>query len=296
MLAFFGDMFRKRQPALSLEFPQWNPAQTTSSLNDLYAVTVKTADAHITWYRKHVVAKRLGSRTLRLLAIVFVAIGTLAPLSQAVWSSAAGLLQNPAPTSTTHFEWGYLAFGVAAVCVGADKFFGVSSGWIRYIKTQMALEMALSEFKYDWVVLVAKLRSDEPTIDRIPALLQRLKDFIVQVHLQVQQETEGWIIEFQSNLADLEKTIKSQTESRKPGRIQVTVTNAKDCGVELTAFLNRMEAKSIQGSTCLFTLVPPGEHEILIKGARNGKTVESSGFVKVSPDAVAPITLEMPTA
>jgi hypothetical protein len=292
----FMERIRKPQPVAPMEFPPWNSADAIGSLASFYDVTVRTADSYIDWYRKHVVAKRLASRSLRLIAIVFVAIGTLAPLVQAVWSNTGLAIQGNPSNGTTHFEWGYLAFGLAAACVGADKFFGVSTGWIRYIKTQMSLEMALSEFRYDWVLLVAKFERCESAPDQIPPLLQRLKDFIVQVHLQVQQETEAWILEFQSNLADLERTIKSQTEARKPGKIQVTVSNARDCGSELTAFLNRAEMKPIQGSTCLFTLVPAGEHEVLIKGSRNGKTLEASGFVKVSPDAMAPITIEMPMA
>jgi hypothetical protein len=84
-------------------------------------------------------------------------------------------------------QWGYVVFAIAAGFVVGDKLFGFSTGWIRFIKTQLTLESALTELRYDWLALFAKLSGDVLTQEQIQTLIQRLKTFVVFVHAQVQR-------------------------------------------------------------------------------------------------------------
>jgi hypothetical protein len=188
-----------------------------------------------------------------------------------------------------------VAFATAAALVLADKFFGLSSGWMRFIKTQITLERALTEFRCDWVMLLSKLPAQSPPPDQILLLLQRVKDFSSLVYAQVQQETEAWILEFQSNLAELDKTARAQAEARKPGSIEVVVANAADFDGGVLALLDGAEEKKIVGGKGLFAVVTPGPHEVRVRGTKAGKTFEANEVIKVAPDAVAPATLTIPT-
>jgi hypothetical protein len=191
-------------------------------------------------------------------------------------------------------QWGYIAFAAAAACVAADKSYGFSTGWIRFMKTQLALERALSDLHYDWMGLVAKLADQQPTSDQIQVMVQRLKDFVVLVRAQIEQETDAWVLEFQSNLADLASAVKSKTELTKPGSLQITVSNAKDFDGGIKAYLDRAEERMGEGTQCLFSAVPPGAHEVLVRGKRGDRTYETASVVKVVPDSLASLSLVLP--
>jgi hypothetical protein len=72
--------------------------------------------------------------------------------------------------------WVSLAIGLAAGLFGLDRYFGFTTGWIRYILTGTAIHKALEEFRMDWALLSAKL-SAPPTPDQIEALIRRAKQF-----------------------------------------------------------------------------------------------------------------------
>src|SRR5271157_1930311 len=266
----------------SNDFPQWDDKKPKDSLLSLFGATVLQGEAAINWYKRKQTWKRFGSRLFRYLAIGLVAIGALLPLL-----SMQGLDQHLPFLKVLVPQWGYVVFAIAAGCVLGDKLFGFSTGWIRFIKTQLILEGALTELRYDWLAFFAKLSGDAPTQEEIQTLIQRLKAFVVFVNAQVQQETEVWVLEFQSSLADLEKAAKVGATAGKPGSLQVTVPNAAEFDGGVTASLNGMETKRVDGTHCLFFSVMPGQHQVLIQGRKASKTFEASEFVRVAPDSMA---------
>jgi len=275
----------------SNDFPPWDDKDPKGSLLRWYGATVRQGEAAIDWYRRKQYWKRVGSRLFRYAAIVLVAIGALLPLL-----SMQGLDQHLPFLKVLVPQWGYVVFAIAAGFVLGDKLFGFSTGWIRFIKTQLTLESALAELRYDWLALFAKLSGDVPTQEQIQTLIQRLKAFVVFVHAQVQQETETWVLEFQSNLAELEKAAKVGAEATKPGSLQVTVPNAAEFDGGVTATLNGIEVKKVDGTRCLFLSVMPGQHQVLIRGTKAGKTLDASEIVKVTPDSMATVTVALPTS
>ena len=108
----------------------------------LYEYAESSAQSSIAWYGRNKNNLAWWSRALRRAAIFFTSIGGLIP-----FISAVGLVAPQ--TSLVNFEFGqlgYLFLGMAAALIGYDKFFGYSSGWIRYMTTKMALE-SLAEFR-----------------------------------------------------------------------------------------------------------------------------------------------------
>jgi hypothetical protein len=270
------------------DFPQWDDEDPKGSILRWYGATVRQGENAIDWYKRKQRVKRFGSRLFRYVAVVLVATGALLPLL-----SIQGLDQRVPFLKALSPQWGYVVFAAAAGCVFADKLFGLSTGWIRFIKTQLTLEAALTELRYDWLALFAKLSGDTLTQEQIQALIQRLKTFVVFVHAQVQQETEAWVLEFQSSLADLEKVAQVRTDAARPGSLQVTVPNAAEFDGGVTATLNGIEVKKVDGTRCLFLSVGPGQHQMLIKGTKAGKASEASEIVKVAPDSMAVVTVAL---
>jgi hypothetical protein len=59
----------------------------------------------------------------------------------------------PGPSRTA---WGYVLPALAAACIGFDRFFGISSGWMRSMTTAQALERRLEQLQHDWAAECAR--------------------------------------------------------------------------------------------------------------------------------------------
>lgn len=279
---------RKKRTATPVgEFPEWDPSKQWESLIQLYSTTLKQGDSAVDWYRVNIRGKRAGSQVIRLLAILLFSVGALIPLViniARIEGDPKGLLDP---------QWGYISFAAAAALLAADKFYGFSTGWIRYIKTQLALERALADLRYDWVILTAKVTNQQPNADQVQAIVQKLKEFVDFVRTQIEQETEAWVVEFQASLSDLTASLKAQTEATKPGTLQVTVTNA-DKFEKITALLDQVKELTLQGNQCLFPSVAPGVHGVTVRGiAKDGKESIGTAVATVTAGAQASITIPL---
>src|SRR4029450_13093645 len=102
-------------PTVAME--QWN--DTEAALTTLYRHAEGRAIEATEWYLADKRGKRSWSRGLRLLAILPVTAGALQPLLDAA-------ARGPSRTA-----WGYVLLAPGAACIGFDRFFGLSSGWMR---------------------------------------------------------------------------------------------------------------------------------------------------------------------
>ncbi|MGH9396694.1 MAG: SLATT domain-containing protein [Terriglobia bacterium] len=271
----------------SAPLPVWDENDPMGSLATLFRFTYEKGQKRIDWYKDNVTGMRFGSRLCRGAAIIFIGIGSLLPL---VGAASVGLGWD---AKKIPFGFGYVAFALAAGCLGYDKYFGLSTGWLRYIKTQLALEAGLDQLRLDWMSLIAKVQGNKPTPDQIQVLLKRLQIFVQFVDAQVQQETNAWILEFQTNLAELAKAAQVRADAQKPGQVLVTVSNAKDLDPAFTASLDGIETKQADGGQCMFFDVPPGDHRVLVTGAKAGQPYQDSQIVSVPPGGKSSISLTL---
>jgi hypothetical protein len=265
------------------------------SLAALYRSTVEKGQDQINWYTRKVRPKRVLSQACRFAAILFFGLAALIPLLKAtgLWQEQPGSQTAGQRSSQIPFELGYVAAALAAGFIAFDKYFGLSTAWIRFIQTELVLEGALDELRYDWVALLAKTQSANPAPEQVQAMIQRLRAFVAFVNGQTEQETQAWVMEFQTNLADLEKTAKLRAQEQKPGTVEVTVSNALDLDPGLTASLDGMGVRPVEGKSCVFGSVPPGTHIVLVKGTKSGKTLQASEIIRVQPDSVTPVSVTL---
>jgi hypothetical protein len=158
----------------------------------------------------------------------------------------------------------------------------------------LTLQRALGVFRFDWVMLTAKLAGRPPTLDQVQLLVQRIKEFVVLVDSTVEQETQEWVAEFRSNLAEIERTAKAEFEASRPGAIDVTVTNGMDAADGFTVFLDGVQLRSVKGTRYQIDYVAPGAHKIRVIGNVGGREIEASELVTVTAGAVAKVTLALP--
>ncbi len=223
------------------------------------------------------------SQGLRAFSIIFAAFGALCPLID-----ATGILGGQQPGDVQNrlilAQWGYVFLAVAASLAGFDYYFGHSSGWMRFIVTQISIERSLKEFQYDWVILKVQ---QENNPSNTPMFLQRAKDFTLQIENIIKQETDAWVAEFQTNISQLEKVLKTEVEARKPGSIKVSVKNCADFEkVEIR--LNDNPVKELKGvSEGIINTVAPGSYEVSVIGKKAGKETKANKVIEVQAGTMA---------
>jgi hypothetical protein len=187
---------------------------------------------------------------------------------------------------------------------------------MRYIASAMRLETLLQDFRYDWLKLSAALGTS--AIDAVTAAtwLDRIKAFCLAVRGEVEQETQAWIAEFRSNLAQLEKETKQALDdvraqakkeaedaakqlgdavrAGKPGAIQVTIKTAatldKGFAIDLGGIT---QAQALAGKEYAIGNVPPGIHVIGASAEATGKTLRAAKAVTVQANEIAAVVLEL---
>lgn len=165
----------------------WREPEIT--LQALYDRAEAKAIETINWYMARKQPKKRASQLLRAAAIVLASAGALEPIVAAPW------------LSSVQAQWGYLLLGGAAACVAFDRFFGISTGWMRCMQSAQRLQDQLEKFQYDWAASHAIPAGKPLDVAGRLALLRAFSESVTQV---VRDETAEWVQEFNSNLMELD--------------------------------------------------------------------------------------------
>lgn len=171
-------------------------------LTDLKEIAVQKSNKEKEWYKKNIRRKRKASKTLRALTIIIVGAGTLCPLID-----STGVINE--------FElskWGYVAFAVAGIFIGYDRFFGISSGWIRYTLALFEINRIVNEFEYTWANSIVELVEEPLSKEKVSHIIEILKKFSVDISNVKQEETQTWAVEFESTLLELRRTTSNNND------------------------------------------------------------------------------------
>lgn len=292
--------------------PSWQPDRVPASLEVLRLYAEGHARAAIDWYYAKKPWKAWASQALRLLTILATALGGLMPILV-----STGVFSNPASPhreldDLRLNEIGYLCFGLAALFLAVDRYFGNSTGWMRYITTAMALETALQQFRLDWAKLTASLAGEIPSGAALEALIERIAEFSISVRTLVERETQAWVTEFQTNLSQLEKEAKAAIEAAraqaettqqdmrerlaavKPGAIDLTVEEVlrTDGGYDV-AIDGEIVKMKVTSRNCGLMNLSPGLHEIAVTATLSGAPAHASQIVSVQAGAAVKVSLAL---
>ncbi|WKX71230.1 SLATT domain-containing protein [Streptomyces sp. XD-27] len=185
---------RKQGDLLGRPFPLGDWAEPAERLDELFRWAENDALRVAEWYLADRVWKRRTAFALRVgTGVAAVAGGTLPLLD------LNGLVAEGA-------GWGCLALLLAVACVACDRFFGLTSGWMRDVATAQAVLRRLEALRFDWAmesvreVLGPAEGTASEAADRCLAVLRR---FCEDVSGLVRAETVGWMAEFGSGSAPL---------------------------------------------------------------------------------------------
>lgn len=185
---------KKQGDLLGRPFPHGDWGEPAERLDELYRWVEDGALQVARWYLTERVWKRRVARALRVGAAVTGVVGAILPLLDlnGVLGGGAG--------------WGCLVLLIAAACVGCDRFFGLTSGWMRDVATAQAVQRRLEALQFDWAsesvreVLGPTEGTAAEAVERCLAVLRR---FCEDVSELVRTETAGWMVDFGSGSAPL---------------------------------------------------------------------------------------------
>lgn len=175
-------------------FPHGDWGEPAARLDELYRWVERGALRTAAWYLRDRVWKRRGARVLRAGAAAGGAAGAALPLLD-----LTGAAHGVAP-------WGCLALLLAVACVGIDRYFGVTSGWIRDVATAQAVQRRLQVLQFDWAtesireVLGPAEGTASEAAERCLGVLRRFSEDITEL---VRTETTDWMVEFRTGSAPL---------------------------------------------------------------------------------------------
>lgn len=172
----------------------WNSNDFDVSLKKLYEYVIQETRKAIAWYDDKRRGKRVWGYTLRLSAIIVTGASGIIPVLTQILNT--GKL-NPL--------WATIAIAVTAILIALDRFAGLTSGWVRYMITQMELGRALETFCFDWEKKMLGYSGTVSTPEQATEALELCKDFILKTRDMVKNETQLWSSEFQSTLKEIEK-------------------------------------------------------------------------------------------
>jgi hypothetical protein len=240
-----------------------------------------------TWYWTSIGRKRIVSTGVRLVALLLGAFGVVAPIVAAIWSE-----------EHIRLLWSQLAvvaLALAGLTQVADRVFGWSSGWMRYISTVTAMENLTRQFQLDWAAYFVNQGQAVP--GDVRPLFDIAQRFEVQLAELQTRETDNWVIEFNTGLTALSEIIKTARESAErsaadgrasvqasikasaSGALELTFTTAAQPPPVVAVTLDGGEAETCKSLSWGRLEIDPGAHRLVVHTLHEGVIV--SEVVKI---------------
>ncbi len=167
-------------------------AATFAGLDAVFAWAEASAEATVRWYLWRKTSRSRWSKACRGLAIGFGVGGGLVPLLHAANANL------PAP------EWGFVSLAAAGGFLLADRLFGFSSSWMRFMRTQAVLQSELTQARIGYLAWLSRnAECGTPPPDQVQEFFQLVEALVTATTRAVVQETSMWADDL---LAQLEQT------------------------------------------------------------------------------------------
>jgi hypothetical protein len=176
----------------------WHADSRTASLSAVFAHAIGVVTEAQTWYASKRPSKRAWGRALRVTAILLGTAGAVLPIVSQITSTSGKPAIAPG--------WSAVAVAAALACIGLDRYFGFSSGWMRFMAADQRLARQRSDFEYSWNQIRAGL-TDPPTDEDVNRLLELARANVLAVQDIIGAETSDWLADFRGALSEAEQTL-----------------------------------------------------------------------------------------
>jgi len=261
---------------------QWEPQNLAKPLDKLCTYATIQAQEAIDWYFHRKQLRRYLCRVFRISAILLVAFAGVLPLINEVLGK----------DSSIHSLWSTLALAAAATIILLDRFYGFTTGWIRFMQAGQQLSQALEIFQLEIELEKLKWGRLEPTQEESFAMLRQVQQFLKQLRGIVKDETMQWAAEFTEVLKQVDEQVKLVAQAEKKSALQIAITNGDHCtdGWMLTVGDRSPEKRyGKEGSV----EVLPDLYVVRIEAQIDSKPVRAERAVKVNPAEIQTLELTL---
>ncbi|MGW0465347.1 SLATT domain-containing protein [Streptomyces sp. NPDC003027] len=199
-----------RRDLAGTPFPLGDWGEPAERLDELYRWVESQALRTAEWYLSDRVWKRRCAQALRLGTALGVIAGAALPLLD---------LTEVADGAAA---WGYLSLLLGAACVACDRYFGLTSGWMRDVATAQAVQRRLRTLQFDWAsesvreVLGPTEGTASEAAERCLGVLRRFSEDVTEL---VRVETADWMVEFRSGPSPLAlQSVATPAPRQEPGQ------------------------------------------------------------------------------
>jgi SMODS and SLOG-associating 2TM effector domain 2 len=260
----------KPAPRLSLD---WVPENATNALQQVHDHVLTLTEETINWYIGAKNAKRVFARSFRALSIILGAVGALLP--------TIGEILSDQHKSSIPAGWTAVLLGIVGILLLLDRFFGFSTGWMRYISTELHLRQIAQEFQLDWEAERSTWQGAPPSKEQIGQMMAKCKALVTQVNNIVREETSMWVQEFENAIRQIDEASKAKQAITEPGALNLTVTNGDAAATGWTLSIDNGSPETYQGKTAGKRNLIPGRHEVKVQGDVGGKTLQAEKVITV---------------
>jgi SMODS and SLOG-associating 2TM effector domain 2 len=277
------------------------------ALESIYSYITDFAASTTGWYWRSIKTKRRTSISIRAFSFFLLAFGTAAQF----YATTLGDVQNRLDTTQAAIA----AFAIAALMTVADRAFGWSGGWLRYVLTVTTMENLIRAFQLEWAKYFVSKDGvvDHGDVKALFLLAQGLEQELLKLQ---GEETAKWATEFNAGIEILESAIKTQREEadKKVNIIRATLASQEaenkaqeksraTGSIELT-LLHAVAVKPVRiifdsdapvdflGASWVKLNIFPGQHEIkVITVDEPVQTI--SRVVDIQPFAVSRVDVKL---
>lgn len=257
---------------------------------EIYAWAGDTYRAVSTWYWSSIRTKRMSALTVRGLTMLLVIAATVLQTLPSVWPERLDKLGSAQAV--------LCALAVAGLLQLADRVFGWSSGWTRYITTANAIESATRAFVRQWRgALLVNGRA--VTLATLFELAKAYEETLVALQ---SAETSEWASEFDQGTRLLNDSIsRMRVENSaaleaaampvavKEGVIQLTFDAGTQAGPLCLAIEN---GAPFEVGASFAARLKAGPYHAVVKTAADAGPGKSFAF-SVAADTVTLVTVEL---
>lgn len=264
-----------------IDFPKLtgDPQKSGERLDKLCEYATSQAQEAIYWYFSRKKWRRQFGRSLRVISILLVAFAGILPIINEILGK----------DGTIHSLWSTLALSVAATFILLDRFYGFTTGWIRFLLAELQISQALETFQLEIEQQKLNWGHSEPTQEQAQAMLQQVQQFLKQIREIIHDETMQWATEFTEILKQIDEQAKLAAQAERKSMLQITVTNGDRCADGWLLTVGNQSPEKHHGKEGAIE-VPPGLHIVKILAQIDGKPVHDEKPVKVNPGEIG--TLE----
>ncbi len=194
------------------KLPTWEPNAPAASLEAFAkALVFEPLEVAIAWYFAAKNHKKLAGRALRVLTWATAGVAVIIPVAIETYRRNDGGL-NAMGLRAGHAS---LALLLAAGLLWLDRFYGFTSGWLRYMEVCQRLLELRDRFTIEWAMVHVGWPEGAPKPEHVREAMDRVLAMNAQVHAVVRDETKAWVAEFRDALRQLEEQVQRRHEAQQ---------------------------------------------------------------------------------